>query len=143
MVITPSQPTGDDEPVLVGLEKCYLPAQRRALSGGSMSANDLAVKYGTYQPENLLVILPLEEASDIIRESLRAEVRHELEYEYDDRISSAEEEASDWESRADSYECDAISFARAIEKALLAPTLDEAKLFSNAFVLIIANIFNT
>ncbi|HFJ4334138.1 TPA: hypothetical protein ACG1T0_000903 [Enterobacter hormaechei] len=56
-----------------------------------MSANDLAVKYGTYQPENLLVILPLEEASDIIRESLRAEVRHELEYEYDDRISSAEE----------------------------------------------------
>ncbi|EMO6419595.1 hypothetical protein R2U20_000462 [Enterobacter hormaechei] len=97
-------------------------------SGGSMSANDLAVKYGTYQPENLLVILPLEEASDIIRESLRAEVRHELEYEYDDRISSAEEEASDWESRADSYECDAISFARAIEKALLAPTLDEAKI---------------
>ncbi|WP_395306137.1 hypothetical protein [Enterobacter hormaechei] len=93
-----------------------------------MSANDLAVKYGTYQPENLLVILPLEEVSDIIRESLRAEVRHELEYEYDDRISSAEEEASDWESRADSYECDAISFARAIEKALLAPTLDEAKI---------------
>ncbi|WJS49452.1 hypothetical protein [Enterobacter roggenkampii] len=93
-----------------------------------MSANDLAVKYGTYQPENLLVILPLEEASDIIRESLRAEVRHELEYEYDDRISSAEEEASDWESRADGYECDAISFARAIEKALLAPTLDEAKI---------------
>ena len=83
-----------------------------------MSANDLAVKYGTYQPENLLVIL----------ETLRAEVRHELEYEYDDRISSAEEEASDWESRADSYECDAISFARAIEKALLAPTLDEAKI---------------
>ncbi|MEY8401498.1 hypothetical protein AALM50_24025 [Enterobacter kobei] len=35
-----------------------------------MSTNDLAVKYGTYQPENLLVILPLEEASDIIRESL-------------------------------------------------------------------------
>lgn len=103
------------------------------LSGGRffwrcMSANDLAVKYGTYQPENLLVILPLEEASDIIRESLRAEVRNELEYEYDDRISSAEEEASDWESRADSYECDAISFARAIEKALLAPTLDEAKI---------------
>nr|DAO75530.1 MAG TPA: hypothetical protein [Caudoviricetes sp.] len=31
MVKTPSQPTGDDEPVLVGLEKCYLPAQRRAL----------------------------------------------------------------------------------------------------------------
>lgn len=108
-----------------------------------MSANDLAVKYGTYQPENLLVILPLEEASDIIRESLRAEVRHELEYEYDDRISSAEEEASDWESRADSYECDAISFARAIEKPCLHQPWMKQKLFSNAFVLIIANIFNT
>jgi serine/threonine protein kinase len=47
----------------------------------------------------------LKKLRDIIRESLRAEVRHELEYEYDDRISSAEEEASDWESRADSYEC--------------------------------------
>ncbi|NYU11135.1 hypothetical protein A8O28_17855 [Enterobacteriaceae bacterium CCUG 67584] len=93
-----------------------------------MSANDLAVKYGTYQPENLLVILPLDEATDIIRERLRAEVRNELEYEYDDRISDAEEEASNWESRADSYECDAISFARAIEKALLAPTLNEARI---------------
>lgn len=92
-----------------------------------MSANDLAVKYGTYQPENLLVILPLEEASNIIRESLRAEVRNELEYEYDDRITDAEEDASEWESRADSYECDANNFARAIEKALLAPTLDEAR----------------
>lgn len=92
-----------------------------------MSANDLAVKYGTYQPENLLVILPLEEATDIIRERLRGEVRNELEYEYDDRISDAEEEASNWESRADGYECDAISFARTIEKALLAPTLEEAR----------------
>jgi len=99
-----------------------------AFSGGYMSANDLAVKYGTYQPENLLVILPLDEATDIIRERLRAEVRNELEYEYDDRISDAEEEASNWESRADSYECDAISFARAIEKALLAPTLNEARI---------------
>lgn len=108
-----------------------------------MSANDLAVKYGTYQPENLLVILPLEEASDIIRESLRAEVRHELESEYDDRISSAEEEASDWESRADSYECDAINFARAIGKPCLHQPWMKQKLFSNAFVLIIANIFNT
>lgn len=93
-----------------------------------MSANDLAVKYGTYQPENLLVILPLDEASDIIRERLRAEVRLELESEYDDRISDAEQEASDWETRSDSYECDAISFARAIEKALLAPSFDEAKI---------------
>lgn len=92
-----------------------------------MSANDLAVKYGTYQPENLLVILPLEEASDIIRESLRAEVRNELECEYDDRITDAEEDASEWESRANSYECDAISLARAIEKTLLAPTLEEAR----------------
>ncbi|EFH8887987.1 TPA: hypothetical protein ACGSC5_004106 [Escherichia coli] len=54
-----------------------------------MSANDLAVKYGTYQPENLLIILPLDEASDIIRERLRAEVRSELESEYEDRISDA------------------------------------------------------
>lgn len=93
-----------------------------------MSANDLAIKYGTYQPENLLVILPLEEASDIIRECLRSEVRNELECEYDDRISDAEEEASNWQSRADSCECDANSFARAIEKALLVSTLEEARI---------------
>lgn len=93
-----------------------------------MSANDLAVKYGTYRPENLLIILPLDEASDIIRERLRAEVRRELESEYEDRISDAEEDASEWESKSDSYECDAISFARSVEKALLAPSFEEAKI---------------
>ncbi|WP_224759868.1 hypothetical protein [Citrobacter portucalensis] len=93
-----------------------------------MSANDLAVKYGTYQPENLLIILPLDEASDIIRERLRAEVRRDLESEYEARISDAEEDASEWESKSDSYECDATCFARAVEKALLAPSFEEAKI---------------
>ncbi|EIJ9842351.1 hypothetical protein LJS05_001879 [Salmonella enterica] len=107
-----------------------------------MSANDLAVKYGTYQPENLLIILPLDEASDIIRERLRAEVRSELESEYEDRISDAEEDASEWESKSDSYEYDATSFARAVEKALQAPSFEEANLFSNELDRITGNIFN-
>lgn len=88
-----------------------------------MSANDLAVKYGTYQPENLLIILPLDEASDIIRERLRAEVRSELESEYEDRISDAEEDASEWESKSDSYECDAI---RSAHPQPLGPVMDAA-----------------
>lgn len=92
-----------------------------------MSANDLAIKYGTYQPENLLVILPLDEASDIIRERLRAEVKNELEDEFEERISDAEEDASEWESRSDSYEYDAISLARALEQALMATSFEEAK----------------
>ncbi|WP_196088216.1 hypothetical protein [Citrobacter freundii] len=107
-----------------------------------MSANDLAVKYGTYQPENLLIILPLDEASDIIRERLRAEVRRELEYEYEDRISDAEEDASEWESKSDSYECDATCFARAVENALLHHHSKRQKLFSNELDRITGNIFN-
>lgn len=93
-----------------------------------MSANDIALKYGTHQPETILAHLSIEEASEIIRERLRAEVRSDLEGEYEERISDAEEEASEWESRADDYESDATQLAMAIREALEAESLDDAKI---------------
>lgn len=93
-----------------------------------MSADDISLKYGTHQPETILAHLSIEEASEIIREKLRAEVRSELEGEYEDRISYAEEEASEWESRADDFESDATQLAMAIRDALNAESLDDAKI---------------
>lgn len=121
--------TGDEGSVLVELEKNFWPAPCGHFFGGCMSADDIALKYGTHQPETILAHLSIEDASDIIREKLRAEVRSELEGEYEDRISYAEEEASEWESRADDYESDATQLAMAIREALEAESLDDAKVF--------------
>ena len=93
-----------------------------------MFATDISLKYGTHQPETILETMPIEEASEIIKEKLRDEVRSELEGEYEDRIYYAEEEASEWESRADDYESDATQLAMAIRHALDAESLDDAKI---------------
>ncbi|MFH2253191.1 hypothetical protein ABK734_05260 [Enterobacter sp. KE9933] len=104
------------------------PPARGHFFGGCMFATDISLKYGTHQPETILAHLSIEEASEIIREKLRAEVRSELEGEYEDRIYYAEEEASEWESRADDYESDATQLAMAIRDALDAESLDDAKI---------------
>ncbi|EJY4120664.1 TPA: hypothetical protein ACOELP_000971 [Enterobacter hormaechei] len=104
------------------------PPARGHFFGGCMSADDISLKYGTYQPETILAHLSIEEASEIIREKLCAEVRSELEGEYEDRIYYTEEEASEWESRADDYESDATQLAMAIRDALDAESLDDAKI---------------
>ena len=93
-----------------------------------MFATDISLKYGTHQPETILETMPIEEASEIIKEKLRDEVRQELECEYGDRLYEAEEEASNWESRADDYESDATQLAMAIRDALDAESLDDAKI---------------
>lgn len=62
-----------------------------------MFATDISLKYGTHQPETILETMPIEEASEIIKDKLRDEVRQELECEYGDRLYEAEEEASNWE----------------------------------------------
>ncbi len=93
-----------------------------------MFATDISLKYGTHQPETILAHLSIEEASEIIREKLRDEVRSELEGEYEDQIYYAEEEASEWESRADDFESDATQLAMAIREALEAESLDDAKI---------------
>ena len=49
-----------------------------------MFATDISLKYGTHQPETILETMPIEEASEIIKEKLRDEVRQELECEYGD-----------------------------------------------------------
>jgi len=92
-----------------------------------MSANELALKYGTHQPETVLAVLPLEEATEIIKQHLIMEVRSDLECEFEERISDAEEEATDWENRAEEYECDATRLAEAIRNALEAEALDDMK----------------
>lgn len=93
-----------------------------------MFATDISLKYGTHQPETILETMPIEEAYEIIKEKLRDEVRSELEGDYEDRIYYAEEEASEWESRADDYESDATQLAMAIRDALDAESLDDAKI---------------
>lgn len=40
-----------------------------------MFATDISLKYGTHQPETILETMPIEEASEIIKEKLRDEVR--------------------------------------------------------------------
>ncbi|MFY7136546.1 hypothetical protein ACOTZP_03210 [Enterobacter cloacae complex sp. SYL001] len=104
------------------------PPARGHFFGGCMFATDISLKYGTHQPETILETMPIEEASEIIKEKLRDEVRQELEGKYEDRIYYAEEEASEWESRADDYESDATQLAMAIRDALDAESLDDAKI---------------
>ncbi|EPO6589474.1 hypothetical protein ACUDO6_000468 [Enterobacter roggenkampii] len=95
--------------------------------GGCMFATDISLKYGTHQPETILETMPIEEASEIIKEKLRDEVRQELECEYGDRLYEAEEEASNWESRADDYESDATCLAKAIREAFESASFEDAK----------------
>ncbi|EPN6533959.1 hypothetical protein ACT2R3_004924, partial [Enterobacter hormaechei] len=58
------------------------PPARGHFFGGCMFATDISLKYGTHQPETILETMPIEEASEIIKEKLRDEVRQELECEY-------------------------------------------------------------
>lgn len=103
------------------------PPARGHFFGGCMFATDISLKYGTHQPETILETMPIEEASEIIKEKLRDEVRQELECEYGDRLYEAEEEASNWESRADDYESDATCLAKAIREAFESANFEDAK----------------
>ncbi|WP_202815737.1 hypothetical protein [Enterobacter hormaechei] len=103
------------------------PPARGHFLGGCMFATDISLKYGTHQPETILETMPIEEASEIIKEKLRDEVRQELECEYGDRLYEAEEEASNWESRADDYESDATCLAKAIREAFESANFEDAK----------------
>ncbi|EPA0308910.1 hypothetical protein ACQZDC_002918 [Enterobacter hormaechei] len=103
------------------------PPARGHFFGGCMFATDISLKYGTHQPETILETMPIEEASEIIKEKLRDEVRQELECEYGDRLYEAEEEASNWESRADDYESDATCLAKSIREAFESASFEDAK----------------
>ena len=103
------------------------PPARGHFFGGCMFATDISLKYGTHQPETILETMPIEEASEIIKEKLRDEVRQELECEYGDRLYEAEEEASNWESRADDYESDATCLAKAVREAFESANFEDAK----------------
>lgn len=103
------------------------PPARGHFFGGCMFATDISLKYGTHQPETILETMPIEEASEIIKEKLRDEVRQVLECEYGDRLYEAEEEASNWESRADDYESDATCLAKAIREAFESANFEDAK----------------
>ena len=103
------------------------PPARGHFFGGCMFATDISLKYGTHQPETILETMPIEEASEIIKEKLRDEVRQELECEYGDRLYEAEEEASNWESRADDYESDATCLAMAMREAFESSSFEDAK----------------
>ncbi|EPH9632483.1 hypothetical protein ACS366_001190 [Escherichia coli] len=103
------------------------PPARGHFFGGCMFATDISLKYGTHQPETILETMPIEEASEIIKEKLRDEVRQELECEYGDRLYEAEEEASNWESRADDYESDATCLAKAIREAFESASFEDVK----------------
>jgi hypothetical protein len=50
------------------------PPARGHFFGGCMFATDISLKYGTHQPETILETMPIEEASEIIKEKLRDEV---------------------------------------------------------------------
>jgi hypothetical protein len=93
-----------------------------------MSANELAIKFSTAPAEMMIGILPVEEIADVIRGSVRDEVEREVDDEYSIRLQAVEDDASDWESKAEEYECDATDFARAIEKAVLCDSLEEVKI---------------
>lgn len=92
-----------------------------------MSANELALKYSSATAEMMIGVLPVEEIAEVIRESVRNDVEREVDDEYSIQLQALEDDASDWESKAEEYECDATDFARAIEKSLQAETWDEAK----------------
>ena len=91
-----------------------------------MSDFSIAFKYGAHSPERVLAELPLADAELIIRQQIRAELECSIANEYMDRIAEAEEEVSDWESRAEEWQGDAEGMAEYINRAIEAPTLDEA-----------------
>ncbi|CND61803.1 hypothetical protein ACVT81_000548 [Yersinia enterocolitica] len=87
-------------------------------------SQELALKFSTADPEQLLGILPTEEVLEIIKFRMREEVQAEVRGEFNDRIDDLEnevEELGGWEDTADRWERDAIGLYRAIEHALTVP----------------------
>lgn len=84
-------------------------------------SQELALKYSSADPEQLLGILPVEEVLEVIKERVTQELEPAIEDKYLWRIEEAEEEASEWEQTAESWECDAVGLYRAIEEAIKLP----------------------
>ncbi|HEC2580377.1 TPA: hypothetical protein ACNV6G_005339 [Raoultella ornithinolytica] len=90
----------------------------------------LILKYSNADPEQMLGQLPIEEVIDALKDRLRNEVIEEVRCEFKDEIGQLEyelENSTDFESEAESWECDANDLYRAIEKALT-EGWEEAKL---------------
>lgn len=85
----------------------------------------LILKYcGKPDPEQMLGVCSTEEIIEVLKEHVRSEVRDEVRADYENQISQLEgelEEEGDWQSTAESWECDAVGLYRAIEQALELP----------------------
>ena len=67
----------------------------------------LILKYSNAEPEQLIGVIPLEEVVELMRLRIRQQVQNEVESELMDRISNAEDDAREAESRADDWQGDA------------------------------------
>lgn len=79
---------------------------------------------GQPDPEQMLGVCTTEEIIEVLKDHVRSEVREEVCADYENQISQLEnelEEEGDWQSTAESWECDAIGLYRAIEKAIELP----------------------
>ena len=79
---------------------------------------DLALKYSSAEPEQLLGIIPVEEVAELMRQRIRAQVREEVESDLLDRIAGAEESACEQEGIAEEWRDDAECLFQAIKDAL-------------------------
>lgn len=97
-----------------------------------MMCNELALKFGTTEPEKLIGVLPMEEVVEVIKSRLYEEVKSEISGEYEDRISDLEDEESEAQSLADAWQCDAVGLYRAIEAAIELPWTEGLPLLRQA-----------
>lgn len=78
----------------------------------------LILKYSNAEPEQLIGVIPLEDVVELMRLRIRQQVQNEVESELMDRISNAEDDAREAESRADDWQGDAEWLCQSIKDAL-------------------------
>ena len=78
----------------------------------------LILKYSNAEPEQLIGVIPLEEVIELMKLRIRQQVQNEVESELMDRISNAEDDAREAESRADDWQGDAEWLYQSIKEAL-------------------------
>ncbi|HEJ7283083.1 TPA: hypothetical protein SMF87_004535 [Serratia marcescens] len=82
---------------------------------------ELALKFSSAPLEQLLSVLPPEEAIEVIRNRLRLEIREELEVEFESQISELEEQSAENYGSMETFKISYEGLSEAVEKAVDLP----------------------
>lgn len=84
-------------------------------------SQELALKFSSAPLEQLLSVLPPEEAIEIMQDRLRPEIEAEMEVEFECRLADAEEASSENFASMETFKRSAEGFMEAIKQAVDLP----------------------